>query len=184
MTDTVTIAPERLPMIGVMGSGTHAHEDKAVPLGRWLAAADCHLLTGGGGGVMSAVSHAFCSASKRKGRVVGVLPGDEHTRQSPPGYPNPWVEIPIRTHLPLSGTQGEDPMSRNHINVLSADVIVALPGSAGTSSETRLALRYRRPVIAFIDRRADIPELSPEIPAAPHMEAVAAFISKHVGRAP
>ena len=30
-------------------------------------------------------------------------------------------------------------MSRNHVNVLSSDVVVALPGGPGTLSELRLA---------------------------------------------
>ncbi len=59
------------------------------------------------------------------------------------------MEIAIATHLPLSGAQGEDPLSRNHINILSADMIVALPGGAGTLSEVRLAQRYRKPLIAW-----------------------------------
>ena len=28
------------------------------------------------------------------------------------GYPNQWVEIPVLTHLPLSGERGTEPMSR------------------------------------------------------------------------
>ena len=40
-------------------------------------------------------------------------------------------------------------MSRNHINVLSADAIVALPGGAGTVSEAQLAVRYRKPILLF-----------------------------------
>ena len=36
----------------------------------------------------------------------------------------------MRTHLPSSGAAGTSALSRAHINVLSADVIVALPGGA------------------------------------------------------
>ena len=136
----------RLPIVGVLGSGTETHQELSAPLGAALAGMKVHLLTGGGGGVMGAVSEAFARESDREGLVLGVLPGDA-TGASPSGYPNPWVELPIRTHLPFSGDQGKDPMSRNHLNVLSADVLIALPGDAGTRSELELALRYSRPVV-------------------------------------
>jgi predicted Rossmann-fold nucleotide-binding protein len=59
------------------------------------------------------------------------------------------VELAIYTHLPLSGEQGTDPLSRNHINVLTPHALVVLPGSAGTASEASLALRYGKPVILY-----------------------------------
>lgn len=147
------------PIVGVMGSGRREYRELAGPLGEWVASSGSHLLTGGGSGVMAAVSRAFHSVEGRKGRVIGVLPGDVGTGEpvAPSGYPNQWVEIPIRTHLPLSGEQGRDPMSRNHLNVLSADVIVALPGGAGTRSEVELALEYRRPLMCWLGEAGSIP---------------------------
>jgi len=141
----------RLPVVGVMGSGTESHEDLAAPLGRAIAENGWHLLTGGGAGTMTATSRAFAEMPDRAGLCIGVLPGAEDSGGSPGGYPNPWVEVAIRTHLPLSGAAGTGPDSRNHINVLSADAVVALPGSAGTWSEIELALRYGRP-LALYDR--------------------------------
>ena len=38
----------RLPVVGVLGSGSVAHEERARALGRWLACQGVHLLTGGG----------------------------------------------------------------------------------------------------------------------------------------
>ena len=65
---------ERLPIVGVMGSGSHPHADLAEPLGRWLAAQGVHLLTGGGAGVMEAVSRAFCACfSDRMDLIVRML---------------------------------------------------------------------------------------------------------------
>src|ERR671934_202021 len=81
-----------------------------------------------------------------RGVSVGVLPGTP----PPPGYPNAWVDVAIRTHLPKRGAEGADVLSRNHINVLSADVVIALPGGPGTRTEVQLALRYGRPLIAFL----------------------------------
>ena len=124
----------------------------AEPLGRMLAAIGVHLLTGGGRGVMESVSRAFHDAFPRAGSVIGVIPGSvdpEFTYAVRPGYPNAHVEIVIRTHLPLSGEQGTDAMSRNHINVLSADAVIALPGGPGTVSEAQLAVRYRQPILLF-----------------------------------
>src|SRR5262245_25652645 len=93
----------RLPVVGVMGSGDTEHADKAEPLGRWLAAERVHLLTGAGQGVMAAVSRAFHSTPGRAGLVVGVAPCGDPPDSPRAGYPNQWVELVIRTHLPLSG---------------------------------------------------------------------------------
>ena len=142
----------RLPIVGVIGSGTDPYLDRSQGLGRLLAKMGFHLLTGGGGGVMSSVSQAFYEMPDRQGLVIGILPcSHEDPRRTPkPCYPNPWVEIPIATHLPLSGVQGQESLSRNHINILTADAVVALPGGPGTVSEIKLALRYQRPIIAFL----------------------------------
>jgi uncharacterized protein (TIGR00725 family) len=169
-------ARSRRPIVGVMGSGVESHADRAVPLGRWLAAEGVHLLTGGGSGVMEEVSRAFAEVPGREGLVLGVLPGDPSSGLAPAGYPNRWVELAVRTHLPHSSTQGTDLLSRNHINVLTADVIVALPGGAGTASEVALALAYGRPVIAFVDAPADIPGLPEGLPIAREIHEVVAFV--------
>jgi predicted Rossmann-fold nucleotide-binding protein len=38
-----------------------------------------------------------------------------------------------------SGDEGRDTLSRNHINALTADLVVVLPGGSGTLSELELA---------------------------------------------
>ena len=165
-----------------MGSGREPHDDLADPLGKWLAESGFDLLTGGGGGVMTSVSRAFCGVSGRAGITIGVLPGDlddEGHYVERDGYPNDWVDLPIRTHLPLSGECGTAPLSRNHLNVLSADVIVALPGGAGTRSELELAARYGRPAILFLgDHPA--PVGWPEVPVARSIDAVREFVRASV----
>lgn len=155
-----------------MGSGTDPHEALAAPLGRWIAERGHHLLTGGGGGVMEAVSAAFVATRPRAGVCIGILPGPD----ARPGYPNASVEIPIRTHLPLTGAMGTDARSRNHVNVLTSDVIVALPGGEGTRSEVQLALRYGRAAVLYGPRDAFW-----EWPAAPRaetLEEVARFVEE------
>ena len=143
--------------VGVIGSGTENHLQLSKPLGQWLAEQDCDLINGGGGGVMEAVSQAFAEVSGRKGNIVGIIPAsgpcdspETRSAYAPlQGYPNAWIDIPIYTHLPLSGTSGKDIASRNHIIVLSADVIVAFPGGSGTRSEIQLALEYGKPLLVL-----------------------------------
>ncbi len=158
---------------------------------------------------MAAISKSFYDTPNRQGLVIGILPCNESLEESKDegpnpkdgypkpkdeypkpkdeypnpkhGYPNPWVEIPILTHLPSSGERGTEPMSRNHINVLSSDVIVALPGDAGTLSEVRLALRYERPVIAFVESDEEIPGLPDSVPISSRLEGVKTFVMTQLG---
>jgi uncharacterized protein (TIGR00725 family) len=177
----------RLPIVGVMGSGTRLHLERASALGRWLAECGVHLLTGGGGGVMAAVSKSFYDMPNRRGLVIGILPCEEspapeESRVNPKdGYPNHWVEIPVQTHLPLSGERGTEPLSRNHINVLTSDLVVALPGGAGTLSEVQLAIRYERPVIAFVESHQEIPGLPDGVPISTSLEGVQSFVVTELG---
>jgi uncharacterized protein (TIGR00725 family) len=149
--------------VGVMGSGTHEHEDLARPLGELLANLGVNLLTGGGSGVMRAVSRAFTRSPRASGICIGVIPcANEADRRTPaPGYPNDFIQLAIYTHLPYSGRLGTHDLSRNHINVLTSDAIVALPGEHGTASEVGLAVRYGKPVVIF----------SPEADAVAHFDA-------------
>jgi uncharacterized protein (TIGR00725 family) len=166
----------RLRVIGVMGSGTEEHRERSEPLGRWLATLGVHLLTGGGGGVMAAVSRAFSAVEARRGLVIGIVPSDADAALPKPGYPNAWVEVPIFTHLPLSGARGTDAGSRNHINVLSSDVLIALPGGEGTASEVLLAQRYARPLVAFVADPSEISGIGPEVRIERDLGGVQSFV--------
>ncbi len=140
---------QRLPTVGVMGASDRHLEQlrqaiqtlaQATQLGRSLTALAVNLLTGGGGGMMRAVCKGFASASDRTGKIVGIIPGPDQRE----GYPNDHVEIVIRTHLP-----GHDPTaetSSNHINILTTDAVIALPGGPGTAAEVELAGRYDHPL--------------------------------------
>jgi len=173
---------KRMPVVGVMGSGDAAHADKAEDLGRWLAGQGVHLLTGSGRGVMTAASEAFASVKDRAGLVVGVVPCADEPQIPYDGYPNPFVELAIFTHLPLSGIAGTDMRSRNHINVLSSNVLVALPGGSGTSSEVVLALRYGRPIAAYVDEPTDILDLPDAVPVLRTLGEVQRFVLHALGR--
>lgn len=163
--------------VGVIGSGTDAHADLAEPLGRLLATLGVNLLTGGGGGAMEAVSRAFVGARPSRGISIGVLPcSPDDAASLPPGYANPYVQLRILTHLPDRGREGHLPSSRNHVNVLTSHAIVALPGSHGTASEIRLALRYRRPIVAYCRSQISVDEVAAAVPRLTTLAEVEAFL--------
>ena len=64
--------------------------------------------------------------------TIGILPDRNAANASP------YIDIPILTGF------GD---GRNYINVLSSNVVVALPGRTGTISEIALALKNGRTVI-------------------------------------
>lgn len=173
---------ERLPIVAVIGSGNNAHEALAEGLGPMLASVGVHLICGGGGGVMASVSRAFYLTRPRRGSVIGVLPSIENDRQCHPkeGYPNDWVEIPIATHLFRSGRQGCDPLSRNHIIILSSDAVIALPGGDGTRSEISLALRYQRPILAYFEEGETVDKLPACVQLARDQKDVKRFLFENL----
>ncbi len=142
-------------ILGVIGSGSDPQENHSLSLGKWIAEQGFHLVNGGGGGTMEAVSRGFQNHEGRSGLVLGVLPAakscatiERRENYSPPlGYPNPHIDIPIRTHLSLSGKKGTETGSRNHIVVLTADLVIALSGAEGTRTEIQLCLEYKKPLI-------------------------------------
>jgi uncharacterized protein (TIGR00725 family) len=90
------------------------------------------LLTGGRSvGVMDAAS---LGAREAGGLVIGVLPDEDDAGATE------HLDIAIRTGM------GD---ARNVINVLSSDVVIALPGGAGTLSEVALGLKAGRTVIVL-----------------------------------
>jgi len=183
-------AHRRRQVVAVIGSGDKA-DPGAADVGRLIAGLGFDLLTGAGRGVMEAVSRAFYESSPRDGIVVGIVPAtvapiedlerrlDARVDYEPaPGYPNPWVELAIYTHLPDSGPEGTLRSSRNHINVLSADAIVALPGGYGTEAEMWLAVQYGVPITAF-GEHGDVPQ---GIAVSRTLREVETFLIRHVPR--
>jgi uncharacterized protein (TIGR00725 family) len=170
----------RLPIVGVIGAGSDDCQERSAAVGRWLAGQGVHILTGAGAGVMCAVSRAFFEAPGRKGLVIGIVPCAAGDSPDVPksGYPNDWVEVPIRTHLHLSGTRGTELPSRNHIVALTSSVIIALPGGPGTASEVRLALKYRRPVIAYLSAPGEIAGLPDGVRVEPDLDRVKEYVSQ------
>jgi predicted Rossmann-fold nucleotide-binding protein len=180
--------PKKRPCVGVIGSGIKKYSLISKPLGRWLAEQEYDLMNGGGGGVMEAVSQSYAEVPDRKGNVIGVIPSasacDSPEARSAyvplPGYPNAWVDITIYTHLPLSGSSGKDTASRNHIIILSADVIVAFPGGEGTRSEIQLALEYGKPLLVLNPNHEWDELKNIKIPTAVTLEEVTQWLEENI----
>jgi len=123
----------RKKVVGVIGGHecTKEVEQIAQELGQKLAKVADILVCGGLSGTMKAVCSGFKAAG---GLTIGVLPGyDKHDA-------NIFVDIAIPTGMGLA---------RNVLVVKSADVVVALPGRAGTLSEVAYGLQFKIPVISL-----------------------------------
>jgi uncharacterized protein (TIGR00725 family) len=173
----------RLPIVGVMGSSEHAHADLAEPLGALLGSLPVHLLTGAGQGVMGAVCAAFVRVGNRKGLCVGVAPAESlhHPTRAPEGYPNDYVELAIRTHLVRKQPLLWDGLTRNHINILTADAIVALPGSTGTAHEIAISARYGKPTAAFLHHEHEMNALPETVRYCSSIDDVRTFLRDVLG---
>jgi uncharacterized protein (TIGR00725 family) len=123
----------RTPYVAVVGPGEASPDElhTAEEVGAGLAAAGVVVVTGGLGGVMEAASRG---ARSRRGRTLGLLPGDDRDAA------NGWVEIAVPTGM------GE---LRNGLVVRAADAVVAIGGGHGTLSEIALALKLGRPVVGL-----------------------------------
>ena len=125
--------------ISVIGGHTCTKEVEQIAhnLGKELAKVADYLFCGGLGGIMKAVCRGFKAGG---GVTIGIIPGYDKKDA------NPYVDIVIPTGLGLA---------RNVLVVKSADVVVALPGEAGTLSEIAYCLQFGIPVISL--RSWDIP---------------------------
>ena len=143
----------KLPIVGIFGSGSPISTERtalARALGATVAKLGAHLLTGGGFGVMAAAAEGFVAVEDRAGLSIGVIPRaidgafDQPARSdSGERYPNPHVEIAVFTPLPARVADWRTMPGRNHVNVLTADVVVALPGNTGTRNEIEMTAAYR-----------------------------------------
>lgn len=172
--------------VGVIGSGTFEHDQPARAVGEALADLGVNLLTGGGRGVMTAVSRAYTRRPRTRGICIGIIPCENEADRATPkaGYPNEFVELAIQTHLPYSGEQGTHDLSRNHINVLSCVAIVALPGDSGTVSEIELAIRYGRPVIVYSPDPALVEHFPRSVRRAANIDEVKDFLRLQLAPSP
>jgi predicted Rossmann-fold nucleotide-binding protein len=142
----------KLPIIGVFGQGTPLDDVRAAQareVGAMIAHLGAHLLTGSGYGIMAAAAEGFVATDDRAGISIGIVPRAPDGAFNEPNratdgrpYPNPFVEIAIHTPLPPRTDDWRTTPARNHINVFTADAIVAFPGGSGTRNELDLTAFY------------------------------------------
>jgi uncharacterized protein (TIGR00725 family) len=104
-------------------------ESLAHETGSMVARVGAVLVCGGLGGVMEAVSRG---AKEAGGLTIGLLPGKDKADA------NPHIDIALPSSFGYA---------RNAMVACSADIIIALPGSEGTSSEISYGIVYKRPII-------------------------------------
>jgi uncharacterized protein (TIGR00725 family) len=123
----------RKKVIGVIGARNCSKEMEqiAIKLGKKLTKVADILVCGGLGGTMEAVCQGF---SAEGGLTIGIIPSYDKNDT------NPFVDIVIPTGLGLA---------RNVLVVKSADIVVALPGKAGTLSEIAYCMQFGIPVISL-----------------------------------
>ena len=119
------------PTISVIGG--HEIDSKgeklAYQVGSFIAQVGAVLVCGGLNGVMSAAARG---AKEAGGLTIGLLPGKDKKDA------NPYIDIALPTTIGFA---------RNAMVACCADIIVALPGSYGTSCEISYGMVYGRPVI-------------------------------------
>ncbi len=121
-------------------------EEQARVIGMHIARRGYVLISGGRGGIMEAASRG---ASECGGTVVGILPWESFDGA------NANCSIVIPTGIGFA---------RNSMNILAADVVVALCGAGGTLSELAYAWIYKKPVVccAFSGGWSEIYSAAPE----------------------
>lgn len=123
----------RRKIVAVIGGHdcTKEVEYLSYKLGKKLSKVVNTLVCGGLSGVMEAV----CKGFKAKNNVtIGIIPTYDKNSA------NKYIDIVVPTGLGLA---------RNVLVVKTADVVIALPGKAGTLSEIAYCLQFGIPVIAF-----------------------------------
>jgi len=123
----------RTQKITVSVIGGHQIDSKveqiAHEIGKYIAEVGAVLVCGGLDGAMEAVAKG---AKEAGGLTIGLLPGKDKSDA------NEFIDIALPTSIGYA---------RNAMVACSADIIVALPGSHGTSCEISYGAVYKRPII-------------------------------------
>jgi uncharacterized protein (TIGR00725 family) len=127
------VSPPETPYIAVVGAGdaTDILYERAYEVGKRVAERGGVVVCGGLGGVMEAAAKG---ATEADGVAIGILP-DEGRRRA-----NKYLTYSVATGV------GQ---ARNLAVVCSADAVIAVGGGYGTLSETGLARKVGRPVVAL-----------------------------------
>jgi len=108
-------------------------EHLAHRLGSIIANVGAVLVCGGLDGAMKAVAKGCKEAG---GMTIGLLPGTDKADA------NEYIDIALPTTIGYA---------RNAMVACAADILIALPGSHGTSSEISYGFVYKRPIIDLGD---------------------------------
>lgn len=126
------VHPAEQKYIGVIGSSSNVPEDiykLGEEVGRLIAEAGCITVTGGGSGIMEAVSRG---AKLAGGLVVGILPeGDRHGA-------NGYIDVAIPTGVGYA--------LRNITTIRASDSVIMIRGSSGTLNEVTQAYAHGKPL--------------------------------------
>jgi uncharacterized protein (TIGR00725 family) len=110
-------------------SSIDSYSEEAYHIGKHIGEKGYALISGGRGGIMEIVSRG---ARESGGTVIGILPGDDAASA------NNFCDIVIPTGIGFA---------RNSINILCADIVIAIGGKAGTLSELAYAWQYGKTMI-------------------------------------
>jgi uncharacterized protein (TIGR00725 family) len=128
---------KNLPILAVIGAGKASEEVlmMAEEVGREIAEAHCHLVSGGRGGVMEAAcrGHREGRSASSRAQTIGILPGS-HASEA-----NDYVDIVIPSGIGVA---------RNAIVVSTGHGVIAIAGGSGTLSEMALAWQLGRARVA------------------------------------
>lgn len=124
--------------IGIIGSNESQCSKElyefAYALGVLLGKKGHTVLNGGMQGTMEAVSKGVKNVENTASSVVGILPFEDSIKA------NKYLDITIPTGIGFA---------RNSILVLSADVLIALGGGAGTLNEISYAWQFGKKVFCY-----------------------------------
>lgn len=122
-----------MKQIGVIGASNCSNKiyEMAYKVGELIAKNGFVLVNGGLGGVMEASSKG---ALNKGGLTVGIIPYSDR------GEANSYVKVVIATNMGHA---------RNMIIVHSCDSVISVGGGYGTASETAIALKEGKKVVAI-----------------------------------
>jgi uncharacterized protein (TIGR00725 family) len=155
-------------MVSVVGSGKELSAIAAAlaeALGAAIVKAGWGVITGGGGGVMEAVSRGAVAGrgAARYPPVVGVLPS--YDAASGNGY----LDVALPTGLGYA---------RNALVAAAGDALVCIGGATGALSEVALARKLGKPVLVFAQTGGTASLAARAIPAVIAVGSVPEAIAK------
>ncbi|MBI5538040.1 MAG: TIGR00725 family protein [Deltaproteobacteria bacterium] len=126
-------ASHRRPQVTVIGNydAQGGSAEAAELVGQLLGKLRCTVISGGGKGIMLAVSRG---ARQAGALTIGILPGADMA------WGNGELDVVIPSGIGYA---------RNLTNVLAADLVIAIGGGSGTLNEMAFAWMHNKPMVAL-----------------------------------